>query len=145
MKITIQKIASLTIVIAAFIVSAPANAQQIAESSLQKNTAPVANSLSLINRLEPVSYRYNLEDFKQFNLPAGEQFGFANNNLKQVLPAAIKRQSYWYTAGKNHQRTVTTAKADVEALVPLLVAAIKEQQAQIELLKQEVQLLKQRN
>jgi hypothetical protein len=119
-----------------------ASAQQVNDRDLKKNVAPVANSISYISRLNPVTFEYNKEDYRQLNLPAGKQFGFIADDVKQVVPTAVSQQSSWYTAGKNSQRAITTSQTDSEKLVPLLVAAVKEQQAEIEKLKAELQDLK---
>jgi hypothetical protein len=119
-----------------------ASAQQVNDRDLKKNVAPVANSISYISRLNPVTFEYNKEDYRQLNLPAGKQFGFIADDVKQVVPTAVSQQSSWYTAGKNSQRAITTSQTDSEKLVPLLVAAVKEQQAEIEKLKTELRELK---
>ena len=123
-------------------ISTAAFAQKVSDSSIKTNTTPVANSLSYITQLQPVSYEYNRGEYKQLNLPAGKQFGFIANDAKLIVPSAISNRHSWYTAGKGSQRTVTTPEVDLEKLVPLLVGAIKEQQAQIEQLKTEVEQLK---
>ena len=120
-----------------------ASAQQISEEKLKKNTAPISNSLNYIARLQPVTYEYNNGDYKQLNLPGGTQFGFIASDAKSVAPWAITTSNKWYNAGKNNTRALAVSEVDLQKLVPLLVGAIKEQQAQIEQLKQDVQLLKQ--
>ena len=142
MKFRVQILSSLLTVIAFLTINATATAQQINDSDLKKNTAPVSNSLSYITRLQPVTYEYNRQDFKQLNLPAGPQIGFTAENVMQVYPAALSSRNNWYTVGKNQQRAITTSQVDADKLVPLLVGAIKEQQEQIEQLKREVQQLK---
>lgn len=119
-----------------------AKAQAISDRSLKKNTAPVINSMSYIAQLQPVSYEFNKEQFKQLDLPAGKHFGFMADDVKQVMPWAVSNHNNWFSAGKNSQRSVATAQVDLEKLVPLLVGAVKEQQAEIEKLKEEIRLLK---
>lgn len=140
MKFRVPYLLSLSIILSAFTYTA--KAQQVSDAHIKTNTTPVTNSLSYITRLQPVSYEYNRGDYKQLNLPAGTQFGFIASDAKQVVPSVITTHNSWYNAGKNNPRTITTAEVDMQKLVPLLVGAIKEQQAQIEQLKQEVQKLK---
>jgi hypothetical protein len=139
MKFSVQFILSFILFVT---FSATAFAQQVSDSSIKTNTAPVANSLSYITQLQPVSYEYNRGEYKQLNLPAGKQFGFIANDAKLIVPSAVSNRHNWYTAGKGSQRTITTTEVDLEKLVPLLVGAIKEQQAEIEKLKIEVEQLK---
>lgn len=119
-----------------------AQAQQLSDKEIKKNTTPVSNSLTALLRLEPVTYEFNREEFKQLNLPGGTHYGFTADNVKQVLPSAITTDAKWYTAGKNNQRSVTVNSVDLEKIVPLLVGAVKEQQAEIEKLRAEIQKLK---
>jgi hypothetical protein len=44
--------------------------------------------------------------------------------------------------GKNTYRTRKVKTVDMESLIPILVASVKEQQAEIEQLKKELQVLK---
>jgi hypothetical protein len=118
-------------------------AQQVSESQIKTKATPITNSLSYITRLQPVSYEYNRGNYKQLNLPAGTQFGFIANDAKEVVPSVITTQNTWYSAGKNTPRAISTTEVDMQKLVPLLVGAIKEQQAEIEALKQEMKSLKQ--
>lgn len=142
MKIGVQILSSLLIIVSILTLSTSASAQQISDKDLKKNTVPVTNSLSYITQLQPVTYEYNQDAFKQLHLPGGKQFGFITDNVKQVYPAAISKQNNWFTVGKNNQRAVTTSQVDLEKLVPLLVGAVKEQQAELEALKLEVQQLR---
>jgi hypothetical protein len=142
MKIGVQILSSLLTITSILTLTTSTSAQQISDKDLKKNTAPVANSLSYITQLQPVTYEYNQNAFKQLNLPGGKQFGFITDDVKQIFPAAISKQNSWFTVGKNNQRAVTTLQVDFEKLVPLLVGAVKEQQAEIEALKLEVQKLK---
>jgi len=139
MKFSVQFILSFILFVA---FSATTFAQQVSDSNIKTNTVPVTNSLSYITQLQPVSYEYNRGEYKQLNLPAGKQYGFIANDAKLVVPSAVSNRHNWYTAGKGSQRTVTTSEVDLEKLVPLLVGAIKEQQAQIEQLKSEIEQFK---
>ncbi|WP_121246150.1 tail fiber domain-containing protein [Mucilaginibacter phyllosphaerae] len=141
MKIRVQFLLSLSVILSALTFSA--SAQQVNDAQLKTNATPINNSLSYINRLQPVTYQYNHNDYKQLNLPTGLQVGFIANDAKQVAPWAITTSNNWYNAGKGSQRAVSTSEVDLQKLVPLLVGAVKEQQAEIEKLKQEVQQLKQ--
>jgi hypothetical protein len=139
MKFSVQFILSFILFIT---FSAITFAQQVSDSSIKINTAPVANSLDYIIKLQPISYEYNRGQYKQLNLPAGKHFGFIAHDAKLIVPSAVSNRHNWYTAGKGSQRTITTSEVDLDKLVPLLVGAIKEQQAQIEELKIEVEQFK---
>ncbi|RVU01229.1 tail fiber domain-containing protein [Mucilaginibacter limnophilus] len=119
-----------------------ANAQQLNEKELKVNTTPVTRALSAITQLDPVVFEFNTNKFKQLNLPQGKQYGFIAEDVKQFLPGVISTETKWLPAGKNNYRTVNTSNVDYEKLIPLLVGAIKEQQAEIEELKANLHQLK---
>ncbi|HYH56464.1 MAG TPA: tail fiber domain-containing protein [Anseongella sp.] len=113
-------------------------AQQIPDSELKSNIAPLENSLEYIRKLEPKTYEYNLEAFGHLGLPKGPHFGFIAEELEQVLPESVGVRHHRYAAGKNSSRTAKVKDVDMESLIPVLVAAIKEQQTEIERLKKQV-------
>lgn len=119
-----------------------ATAQHVPDKDIKKNAVPVNNSMSYLAKLQPVSYQFDNSNHKQLNLPAGTHFGFIADDVKQVLPTVVSRDSKWFTAGKNDHRSITVNKVDLEKMVPLLVAALQEQQAELEQLKQTVEQLK---
>lgn len=103
---------------------------------------PIKNSLSSIAQLEPLTFKYSQENVKKFNLPSGTQYGFNPEALQRVVPAAVKTQRKMVPAGKNAFKTASLNKVELEALIPILVGSIKEQQQQIESLKAEVRSLR---
>jgi hypothetical protein len=125
-------ILSLSIITAAF---NEVNAQGSPNNGLIKNQAPVVNALDYINKLQPISYEFNREKYSQANLPAGNQFGFVAEDVKNILPGAVNTNNKWYSNGKNNPKAVETNSVDMQQLVPLLVGAIKDQQAEIQQLK----------
>ncbi|RFZ95296.1 tail fiber domain-containing protein [Mucilaginibacter conchicola] len=140
MKSRVPFILSFMLVVAAF--SFKASAQTISDKQIKTSTAPITNSLNYIAQLKPISYSYDQQQYKQLHLPGGTQYGFIAADVKQVLPSVVDAKNNWYPAGKGNQRAITTPEVDLQKLVPLLVSAIQEQQAQIEQLKLEVQQLK---
>ncbi|QXV67103.1 tail fiber domain-containing protein [Mucilaginibacter sp. 21P] len=140
MKIRVQFILSFMLILVGFGIKA--SAQTISDKEIKTSTMPLTNSLNYIAQLKPISYSYDQQQFKQLHLPGGTQYGFIAADVKQVLPSVVGAKNSWYPAGKGNQRAVTTPEVDLQKLVPLLVGAMQEQQAQIEQLKQEVQQLK---
>ncbi len=118
-----------------------ANAQTKKDNNLT-DVAPIKNSLSYISQLEPLTFKHSAESIKMFNLPGGQQYGFNAEAMRQVIPGAVKSQKKFIPAGKNNFKTANMNQVDMEALIPMLVGSIKEQQAQIEALKAEIQSLK---
>jgi hypothetical protein len=133
------KINALVLVATALFFFESASAQKINNDQLKTNTQPIANSVSLLSKLEPVTFEYN-PALNKLQLPSGKQFGFLN--AETAIPEIVKPQSKMYTSGKNAYKSATIEKVDMESLIPVLVSSIKEQQAEIEKLKEEIRFLK---
>lgn len=121
------------------------SAQQIDEQELKVSVDKISNSTQQLKNLEPVTFKYDVGKYKYLKLPAGEQYGFLASNVQPEFPAMVYEASKIYDVSKNNSKVARYNEVHTENLIPVLVAAIKEQQAEIELLKKEVQLLKQKS
>lgn len=118
------------------------SAQSIKEDELKVNVDKISNSTEQLKKLEPVTFKYDVDKFKHLKLPAGNQYGFLASNVKPEFPNMVYEASKVYTSGKNSSKVAKYSEVQTENLIPVLVAAIKEQQAQIDLLTKEINLLK---
>jgi len=121
------------------------NAQQLNEQELKVNIQDIRKSTEQLKQLTPITFDYDTQKFAKLNLPKGNQYGFLASNVKSVLPDVAKESSQVYTVGKNTTKVARYDNVDSESLIPLLVAAIKEQQQQIEALQKEVEVLKEKS
>jgi Chaperone of endosialidase len=137
MKI-ISKIISSIAVIAFFSVCHPGFSQHVPDQDLKKNVQPVENALSYLQQLEPKKFKYDTGKYSKLKLPAGQQYGFLVEDVQKVLPELVSTQSQSYMAGKNTYKNTSYKDYDLESLIPILVGAIREQQAQIEELKRQL-------
>lgn len=108
--------------------AAGAQGQDVSEQERGNSAVPLENPLEYIMQLEPEAYEQ----------PEGKQHGFRVEEVERILPESIIVKHRRRPAGKNNYRTAAVKEVDLERLVPLLVAAIKEQQAEIELLKKQM-------
>lgn len=115
---------------------------RLTDEQLKQDVKPLSGSLAVVNAIQPVSYTYNTREYKQLDLPKGTQYGFTVNNVQDVYPAAITSKNKFITVGKNNIRGVEIKSVDVQSLIPVLVEAIKEQQQQIDSLKEQLKALK---
>ena len=116
-----------------------ASAQQINEKELKVNVQTISKPFVVLNSLEPVTFNYNTDKYKAFELPKTKQFGFTTENAS---PEVVKTQSKVYKTGKNATKAMKYDEVNNENLIPVLVAAIKEQQAEITALRKELENLK---
>ncbi len=116
--------------------------QQYQEDQIKINAAQITNSTEKLKNLNPITFNYNRDEFKALNLPTGNRYGFLARDIENVFPDMLQTSSKVYTTGKNTTKTAKYDDVDNESLIPVLVAAIKEQQEQIEALRKEVEQLK---
>lgn len=119
-----------------------ASAQKIEEQNLKVNVSELSSPLQQLKDLKPVTFKYDNAKFKHLNLSQTTQYGFLASNMQSQFPGLVYEASKVYDAGKNSSKVAKYDEVKNEALIPILVAAIKEQQAQIEQLKSELNQLR---
>lgn len=104
------------------------------DENLKENVTDLSNALGVIDQLSPKSYDYLVEEYPQLGLPTGQQYGFMAQDLEQAIPEAVKDITFQATldsAGQVLYPALSTKIVNTDAVIPFLVAAIKEQQQQI--------------
>lgn len=118
------------------------SAQQLSEQDIKVNVTEISNSTSKLMQLKPVSFEYDLKKFPQLKLTSGRKYGFLSADLGTDFPELLMQTVRSYESGKNNFKTLTYTEVNQENLIPLLVATVKEQQEAIDLLKKELDILK---
>jgi hypothetical protein len=102
--------------------------QGLSDSRVKTNVVSMTEGLDKIDQIRPVTFDWvpteNVSDRE------GADFGFIAQELEEVLPEVV------HTRGDGYKTVM------YEKVVPVLVQAMKEQQALIEALRAEVELLK---
>jgi hypothetical protein len=115
-------------------------AQKLEEKDLKINVSKISNSSAQLDKLEPVTFQYIQK--KDLKFPTGTQYGFSTEQLDSSS-ILLKRSARMYEAGKNNMKVARYNEVDIDKLIPIMVSAIKEQRAEIEELKSQLNLLKQ--
>jgi len=136
----VKKAAALGLFLA--VCTSAVKAQKINENELKVNVGKISNSTEQLKKLEPVTFKYDVDKFKHLKLPAGSQYGFLASNVQPEFPNMVYEASKIYNSGKNNSKVAKYHEVQTENLIPVLVAAIKEQQMQIDVLTKEINLLK---
>ena len=107
------------------------------DARLKRDVRPITEGLDIVLRLAPVRYTWKpvaeRTVGKDLNLPLNvEQVGFLAQDLEKVVPEAVNKP-----ASKDQTYSINEDK-----LIPFLVQAIKDQQAEIQALKAEITQLK---
>lgn len=135
-------IKSLSLLFILLYFSLDAHNQVIPDSLVRKRINEIHNPLARLMTLEPQIYQYHIKKWKGIRLPAGNQYGFLPENVEAAFPDLVSYQNHSYMAGKNLFRTAKIKTVDTESLIPVLVASMKEMQAEIKNLRMELQTLK---
>jgi trimeric autotransporter adhesin len=99
------------------------------DARLKKNIFPVTNALDKLLRLKGVQYEWN-DDQTGYPRPTGIQMGFTAQNVQEVFPEKVSTDA---------QGFLQTAYGTYD---PLIVEAIRELKAENELLKKELEAIK---
>ncbi|GEM_PF-3817448 len=91
----------------------------------KQNIRDVKNANELIQRLSGVTYNYR-SDIEGYNFMEGRSYGFIAQDLQKVIPELVTTKEDGYLA------------VNYQGVIPVLVEAMKEQQAEIEALKASV-------
>lgn len=96
------------------------------DSRFKSDVKPIEKTDEIINKLNPVIYKFKTEEFKDRGFPAGNTYGFIAQELKEVLPFTVTEETDGYLS------------VNYIAIIPVLTQAIKEQQQKIEKLEEKV-------
>lgn len=99
------------------------------DSRFKRNINRVDGALSKIADLEGFTYEFRTDEFEDRNFFQGRTYGLIAQNVEEVLPElVIELDGY--------------KSVNYDGLIPVLLEGIKEQQEQIEQLKEELEVLK---
>lgn len=112
--------------------------QTVSDARLKTNVTPISDALSLVQRLRGVRFQWRAADEREIGeklrLPQNQtQIGFIAQEVEAVVPEAV------IAPKKGSSGLYGLKEAD---LIPVLVEAIKEQQAEIDQLRTTVAALK---
>jgi hypothetical protein len=112
------------------------------DRKLKKDIEPIQGALAAVMQLNPKSYLFRSDDpaYRSMNLATGLHYGFIAQELEIVLPSVVSNNVH--ITPDAPEKAVEFKSVNYTELIPILTQAIQEQQAQIELLKKEVEALK---
>lgn len=105
------------------------------DEKLKENIQPMKNSLGKIMQLDVMTYNYKTSGFPELNLPTDRQNGFTAQNLESVFPELVKLNP------AKMEQPVDFKAVNYTGLIPVLTAAIQEQQKQLEARDKRIDLL----
>jgi len=116
---------------------------QTSDEAKKTNIQELSGAMGIINQLKPKTYDYKVDT--DIALPSEKQYGFLAQDIEQVLPELVKDVETLSQPGEldADEDFIPEATGEIKtvnyiALIPILVEAIQEQQAEIEALKAEL-------
>jgi hypothetical protein len=100
----------------------------VSDIEYKKNLQPISDPLNKVLNMNGLSYEFQTDVYKDKKLPEGRHYGVIAQQIEQVLPEAVK-------VGSDGYRSVNYTE-----IIPVLIEAIKEQQKEIDLLKQKLDM-----
>lgn len=98
----------------------------VSDSRFKKNIVSLENPMDMVLKLRGVNFKWNTDTYERFNSLPGKQVGFIAQEVSKVLPEIVYKNEDGYLG------------VSYNAIIPLLVEAIKEQQQAIKDLKEEI-------
>jgi len=121
---------------------------QGSDRKLKSDILPLSNAVQLIKALKPSSYLYKTNEYKQMELPEGRQYGLVADEVKQVFPSMVKQvvqpakyENDDHNSGRVVAEEVSFEAVNYTAMIPVLIAAMQEQQAMIEAQQRKIEEL----
>ena len=103
----------------------------LSDEKLKIDQKPVLNALSIVNHLNPLTYKFDTEAFKHLNLPDEPQYGLLAQEVEKILPELVSEMNY--TEDESFK------SVNYNALISILIGAIQDQQKQIDELKKSLE------
>jgi hypothetical protein len=110
------------------------------DKKFKADVADYSGALDKILKLRTVTYTMKTKDYPFMSFESGQQIGFIAQEMEMIFPTLVRNDVH--PGAKKEDPNVEYKGVNYIGLIPVLVKAMQEQQAEIELLKQEVKTLR---
>jgi hypothetical protein len=114
------------------------------DERLKQNIQTMNGALDNILLLRPTTYEFRTKENALMNLAKGHQFGFLAQEVAEVFPNLVHENVHVSHPDKRDKTSAVKTEyigLDYVSLIPVLTAAIQEQQAQIEAQQAQIEQL----
>jgi len=116
------------------------------DARIKKNVAVIDNATDIVNQLRGVTYEHRLDDpqYSDLGLKEGLNYGFIAQEIEAVLPDLVRDKAIPHISsaqrkgGGDGKVEVLKTVSYIE-IIPILVEALKEQDARIKALEAQLQ------
>ncbi len=105
------------------------------DRKLKSDIESLDNAVGIVMQLKPRTYYYRQSEFPGMALPGGRQYGLIAQEVEEVLPELVLNNRQPAKTGKDGRQVsppVDFKSLDYQELIPILVKAVQEQQAEID-------------
>ncbi|GAB4259726.1 MAG: hypothetical protein Kow0079_16750 [Vicingaceae bacterium] len=107
---------------------------------LKKNVNKINSALNIVNKLNPVTFNYDIEKYPKAGFEEKLRYGFIAQEVEKVLPNLVKDKNIILNSNTEKKPGMASEPLEIEqfkvvdyvSIVPILTKAIQEQQAIIE-------------
>ncbi|MEZ4808570.1 MAG: tail fiber domain-containing protein [Flavobacteriales bacterium] len=107
----------------------------MSDATLKTNVEEIGNAHELINALQPKTYEFIPQQHPHMQMPQGRQWGVLAQELQEVMPELVERvpvPAVYDSTGAQVAEATSHLSVNYIGLIPVLIAAVKEQQAVID-------------
>lgn len=118
---------------------------QSADTRLKDEIKPLNEAINKLMLIKPLSFKFKSDEYQNLNLFEGRQMGLNPEELQEVFPELVKEIADVSERLENDNEIAEIKKykaINYTNLIPLLIAGMQEQQAQLQEQKEENQELK---
>jgi len=99
---------------------------------LKRNIVSIAGATETINQLNPVTYEFRSDEFPDLKLSEGQRWGLIAQEVEAILPDLISENG---SAIHRNGEDMSIKSLNYIDLIPVMIKAIQEQDAEIQALK----------
>ena len=103
----------------------------VSDGKLKTNVRSINNALQIVGQLNPLMYEFDTQKYDALQLAQGTQYGLIAQDVEKILPELITEL--------NLTESESYKSVNYNALIPILIEAIKEQQKEIDLLTEKIE------
>lgn len=111
------------------------------DGELKIGVEDLTNAMSIINQLKPKTYYFDTTQYSFMNLPSSLQYGLISQDVENVCPNLVhsfKYPEHIDTSGNVINEALDVKYMNYTGYIPVMIEALKEQQATIQSLQDQI-------
>lgn len=113
----------------------PSGTVTASDQMFKTNVNTLSGAMNMISQLNPTTYYYDTINYSEFNFESDSQMGLIAQEVEQVIPSIVSehvRPAEYDSLGNIILSELAYKGIEYTELIPLMIAGMQEQQAQID-------------